>query len=99
MIVQYQSSQTIMSTEAFKIGHDAKAAFAASQLIPAEERITALRAIKYQLAKDKETILGANQQDMLVGASPDNQPPGLLQPFSGRLHKTKSMLAECLIPY
>jgi glutamate-5-semialdehyde dehydrogenase len=58
-----------MSNDAFNIAQAAKAAFEASQLVPTEERITALHAIKTQLQNDKESILAANAEDVLVSSN------------------------------
>ncbi|KAF7983337.1 hypothetical protein HWV62_22295 [Athelia sp. TMB] len=54
------------SSASEEIASAAKAAFEASQLIPSEERITALQAIRAELNARKEQILSANRQDLQV---------------------------------
>jgi len=49
-----------------EIAKKAKAAFEASQLISASERIKALRAIPKELKARKEDILAANREDLEV---------------------------------
>lgn len=51
------------------IAKAAKAAFEASQLIPSEERIVALHAIKRELEAKKDEILAANREDLQVRCS------------------------------
>jgi glutamate-5-semialdehyde dehydrogenase len=57
-------------SSAEEIARAAKAAFEASQLVPAEERIKALEAIKAELERNKEEILAANGEDVKVRAIP-----------------------------
>ncbi|KAF9006014.1 gamma-glutamyl phosphate reductase [Cyathus striatus] len=49
-----------------EIAEAAKAAFEASQLIPSSERITALHAIRDELAAHKDEILSANEEDLVA---------------------------------
>lgn len=49
-----------------EIAKKAKAAFEASQLVSALERINALRAIRNELEARKEEILAANREDLDV---------------------------------
>jgi len=49
-----------------EIAKKAKAAFEASQLVSASERIKALRAIRNELESRKEVILAANREDLDV---------------------------------
>ncbi|KAF9446200.1 glutamate-5-semialdehyde dehydrogenase [Macrolepiota fuliginosa MF-IS2] len=51
-------------SSAEEIAKAAKAAFEASQLIPSEERIVALHAIKRELEARKDEILTANKEDL-----------------------------------
>ena len=57
-------SATMSSSE--EIAKKAKAAFEASQLISASERIKTLRAIRKELKARKEDILAANREDLEV---------------------------------
>lgn len=54
------------SSASEEIASAAKAAFEASQLIPSQERINALQAIKAELESRKDQILAANRQDLEV---------------------------------
>lgn len=53
-------------SSAVDIAKTAKAAFEASQLIPSDQRIIALHAIKQALEAKKEDILSANKEDLQV---------------------------------
>jgi glutamate-5-semialdehyde dehydrogenase len=57
-----------MSLSAETIAQSAKAAFEASQLISATERIRALHEIRKELDANKDSILRANGEDMAVRA-------------------------------
>jgi glutamate-5-semialdehyde dehydrogenase len=54
------------STSVEQIARTAKAAFEASQLVPASERIRALHEIKAELEAAKAEILAANKTDLDV---------------------------------
>lgn len=54
-------------SSAVDIAKTAKAAFEASQLIPSDQRVIALHAIKQALEAKKEDILSANKEDLQVG--------------------------------
>jgi glutamate-5-semialdehyde dehydrogenase len=56
-------------SSAEEIAKAAKAAFEASQLIPSEERVAALHAIKRELEAKKNAILDANREDLQVRLS------------------------------
>ncbi len=57
------------------IAKAAKVAFEASQLIPSDQRISALHAIKRELEAKKEDILSANKEDLQVRFLPISSPP------------------------
>jgi glutamate-5-semialdehyde dehydrogenase len=48
------------------IAKTAKAAFESSQLVPGEERVVALHAIRRALEARKDEILAANKKDLQV---------------------------------
>ncbi len=56
----------IMSLSAEAIAQTAKAAFEASQLVSATERTRALHEIRKELEANKDSILRANGEDMVV---------------------------------
>lgn len=56
-------------SSALSIAQAARAAFDASQLIPAEERDDALLKIRQTLEANRPAILAANQKDLDVGPS------------------------------
>ena len=55
-----------MASAAESVAKAAKAAFEASQLIPATERIKALHEIRKELEAAKDAILAANRLDLEV---------------------------------
>lgn len=57
-------------SSALTIAHAARKAFDASQLVPAEDRDKALRAIRAVLERDKDAVFAANQKDLDVGPPP-----------------------------
>lgn len=60
------SYSPMTSSASEEIASAAKAAFEASQLIPSQEHINALQAIKAELESRKDQILAANRQDLEV---------------------------------
>lgn len=81
-----------------EIASAAKAAFAASQLIPSQERIHALQSIKAELESRKDEILAANRLDLQVSLLCMN-----FIPFADvsciRLHRRRSMQGACLFHF
>lgn len=53
-------------SSAQEIARSAKAAFEASQLVSAEDRVNALHVIRKELEAHKDEILAANAQDLAV---------------------------------